>query len=801
MDKLFQDIAFALRTVARNPGFAATAIVTLSLGIGSNVAIFGLTNTMMFKTMPFPDAHELVMVYETTPDYFQIDLSAQNYRDFSRQQSTLAAMAMFDNDSFTLLSGGEPARIEGLRTTASFFDVLGIEPAAGRLFTEAEDRPGGDRVVLISHRLWRDRFGSDPQTLGSSISLQGELHTVIGIMPPDFNFPNNEELWTPLAMDYANEPRASHGFDAIARLAPGITLEQADAELSGIAAQLAAEYPESNEGFGTTIRSLREEEIGDERILVYVLSGVVGFVLLIACANVAGLMLARAGGRQREIAVRTALGAGRGRLVRQLLTESLMLAVVGGGIGMLLGALGSSLIIASFPPNVPTWLDFSFDGTVYGFTVAVTLITAVLFGFVPALRSSGGAPGASLQQSSRAMAGRGRSRLRAALVVAEVALAMILLIGAGLMMRAYVHLNTINPGFEVADLLTFRVSLPEPDYPENGDRVRFFDELLEEVAAVPGVTAAAGTTLLPVGSFSGTYFGIEGNESEGTGTLPVVTYATVSPGYIGTLGIPLLQGRAFRQGDGAEGSPEVLLVTREANDRFWPGESAVGKRVKFGPTGDPDSEWKTVIGVVDNIMQIGIGADDFPGVYVPYEQRPAAGLNLTIRLGAAPGDVMPAIRDRVWAIDPDLPVFNVMTMAERIAQQDWEQKLFTRIFGTFAIIALMLASVGLYGLISYSVAQRTAEIGVRMALGADRRSVIRMVVRQSIVLVGLGLGIGLVGAFGITGVLDSMLVGVSATDPLTFGTIFAVLVAVAATASYVPALRATRVDPVRALRE
>ncbi len=802
MDKLMQDIALALRTIVRSPSFAVTAIVTLSLGIGANVAIFSLSNTMLFKSLPYPDGERLVGLWETMPErgFDQLSLSPLNYVDWREQQGVFTDIAVYRNASFTLLEGGEPERIEGLRASAALFDVLGIDAAEGRIYGESEDRPGGPRVAVISHGLWTRRFGGDPTVVGTSISLDGEPHTLIGIMPPGFNFQSDEHVWVPLALDAAQTNRSSHNLSGIARLRDGVSVEQATAEVSGIAARLAQAYPESNTGFGALVLSLREQEIGDERILLYVLSGVVGFVLLIACANVANLTLARASSRRRELEVRAALGAGRGRIIRQLLTESLVLSTVGGAIGLLVGAAGKNMIVAAFPADVPTWLNWSFDANVIGFLVGVTLLTGVLFGFVPALQASGGNPGGSLRSGARAAGSRGRSWLRGGLVVAEVALAMILLIGASLMIRAYVNVSAVDPGFDPDALLTLRVALPDTKYEQEEAQTSFFEELIDRVGALPGVDAAAATTLLPVGSFQGTYLGVEGSQPDESGVLPVVTYAEVSPGYIETMRIPVTEGRSFDRRDGAAGTPEVLLVTNTAAERFWPGENALGKRVKFGSTDDPESAFKTVIGVVGDVMQTGIGDSIFPGVYVPMRQSPAATMTLVLRAGGDTATTVAGVRDTLRQIDAALPIYDVTTMHERIAQDDWEQKLFTRIFSAFAMIALVLASVGLYGLVSYSVAQRTREIGVRMALGADRGSVVRMVVRRGMKLTAAGLVIGLLGAWGVTRVIGSLLFGVSPTDPVTFGGIFLVLAVVAAVASYLPARRATRVNPVAALR-
>ena len=804
MDKLLQDFRYALRTVARNPGFAATAVLTLSLGIGANVAIFAFTNTMLFKPMPYPRSEELVRISSQAPSrgFDDFDISAPDYLDWREQQTVFTEIAAYDDGAYNLLSGGDPERVNGLAVTASLWKVLDVEPILGRVFTEQEDEPGADRVVVLGHGLWTRRFGSDPALVGEKIVLQGEPYTVIGIMPPLFTFDHLEELWVPLALDPALLNRGSHNVEGIGRLRSGVDLGQAYVEMSGISARLEEAYPETNEGFGVLLEPLREAEIGDERILVYVLSGVVGFVLLIACANVANLMLARASGRQSELAVRAALGAGRGRLVGQLLTESLLLATAGGAIGAILGLVGKNLIVSAMPTgSVPLWLTWEFDARVYAFMFAVTLVTVFLFGFVPALRASRADVGSTLKDEGRAAGNRRKSWMRGSLVVAEVALALVLLIGAGLMMRAYLNVQGMSAGFDPDGLLTARVTLPEADYEDGPARARFFEAMLERVEALPTVEAASVTSLLPVGSFSGAYLGIEGNDSENLADLPIVAYTRVSASYLETMRIPLLQGRGFERRDGAEGTPEVLLVSRDAAHRFWPEESPVGKRVKFGPTNDPDSGWKTVVGVVDDVMQFGLGEDPFPGVYVPYKQSPVASMAIVARTDGDPGAVVAALRQEVWAVDDNLPVYLVQTMQARIDQDDWEEKLFTMVFGAFAVIALALSSVGLYGLVAYSVAQRRREIGIRMALGADRHNVVRMVVRQGMKLVVIGLVIGLVGALGITRVIASLLIGVSPTDPLTYSTIALTLAAVAFAASYLPARRATRVDPVRALRE
>ena len=804
MDKLLQDFRFALRTVARNPGFAATAVLTLALGIGANVAIFAITNTMFIKPMPYPEAGELVTIWSNAPSrgWDQIDISPLDYLDWREQQGVFTDIAAYSDGAYNLLNGGDPERIDGLAATASLWTVLGVQPIHGRVFTEEEDRPGGENVVVLSHGLWERRFGSDPELVGDKIILQGEPFTVVGIMPPPFSFDHMEQLWVPLRLDRAELDRATHNINAIARLREGRGLEEAYVDMSGIAARLAEAYPDTNEGMGVFMQYLREDEIGDERILLYVLSGVVGFVLLIACANVSNLMLARASGRQQEIAIRTALGAGRVRLIGQLLTESSLLASVGGAIGVFLGVWGKNLIVSSFPAGtVPIWLDWDFDGLAYAFLVGVTLVTGLLFGFVPALHASRADVGSTLKDSGRASETRRKSWMRGSLVVAEVALALVLLIGAGLMMRAYLNVQRMNPGFDPEGVLTAWIALPETDYQEDAAKARFFDEVVDRVRALPGVEGAAATSMLPVGSFSGVYLGIEGSDSTEVSDLPIAAYTQVTDGYFETMRIPLLEGRAIRRGDGAEGTPSVVLVSREAAERFWPEESPLGKRVMFGPTNNPEGVWKTVIGVADDVMQFGIGDPIWPSVYVPHAQSGPSSMSVVARASGDPATLVAALREQVWAVDDNLPLYRIQTLHQRIALDDWEEKLFTGIFGTFAVIALVLASVGLYGLVSYSVTQRTHEIGIRMALGADRGNVVKMVVHQGMRLVIIGLVIGLVGALGVTRVISSLLIGVSPTDPLTYASIAITLAAVTFAASYLPARRATRVDPVRALRE
>ncbi|HVG17675.1 MAG TPA: ABC transporter permease, partial [Blastocatellia bacterium] len=677
--------------------------------------------------------------------------------------------------------------------------ILGVAPIQGRTFTAEEDRPDHDTVVILSHGLWQRRFGSDPEVVGRTITLNNRPRTVIGIMPPGFKFPEVADVWLPLALDTRRYTRTDHGLSAIARLKPGVTPAQAQAEMSAIAARIEEQNPVTNQGLGVNVFNLRDGLTGDYRQALMILLGVVGFVLLIACANVANLLLARASARQKEVALRAALGANRWRLFRQLLTESLLLGVIGGALGLVLTLWGLDMLLAAIPIKFPFWMKFSLDGRVIGFTVGISLLTGLVFGVVPALGASKPNLNEILKEGGRTATSAGRRRLRNLLVVAEVALSLVLLAGAGLMMRSFLRLQQVNPGFNPQNVLTTQVNLPRARYPQPENRIAFFQQLLERVRVQPGVEAVGAISNLPLsGSRWGRSLTVEGRPVLSVGEAPMINHCVITPNYFRAMGIPILTGRDFAEAD-SQDAPKVTIIDERLAREYWPDESPLGKRIRFGPP-ENNEPWHTIVGVVGEVRHERLDLATRKTVYIPYPQIPVGSMTLALRTATAPENLMGATRSQVSGIDSDQPVTNEMTMAEILSKSVWQPRLYTILFGIFAGVALVLASVGIYGVMSYSVTQRTHEIGIRMALGANRGDVMRLVVGHGMLLALAGVGIGLGAAFALTRLMTSLLFGVSATDPATFIAIAILLTGVAAAACFVPAHRATKVDPMIALR-
>jgi predicted permease len=806
----WQDLRYGLRVLLKNPGFTAVAVIALALGIGANSAIFSVVNTVLLRPLPYKDPDRLVMVWEENAKagYPRDTPAAANYIDWRDQNQVFEGMAAIADQSFNLTGAGEPERIEGRRVSASLFPLLGVEPHLGRALLPEEDQPGGNRVVVLSHGLWQRRFGSDAKIIGQPLTLNGESYEVVGVMPPHFQFPTREdELWVPIAFtpqQAAN--RGNHYLQVVARTKPGVTLEQAQAEMSTIAARLRQQYPEQNTDLGATVTPLHEHVVGDIRPALLVLLGAVGFVLLVACANVANLLLARAAARQKEIAVRIALGASRLRLVRQFLTESVLLAVLGGVVGLLLSVWGVSLLKTFIPENISQARAITIDARVLGFTVLVSLLTGLIFGLAPAVQASNFNLNETLKEGGRdSAAGSRGNRIRALLVVAEVAVSLVLLIGAGLLINSFLRLRSVDPGFRADNLLTMSIVLPQQKYPDAARRAAFYTELVSRIEALPGVKSAAVTNWIPL-VFQGDSIGfsIEGrpDPAPGQGRRPTVVTRVVHPHYFRTMGIQLLRGREFGEQDGAE-SPAVAVVSETMARRHWPGEDPTGKRITPGPatSTDPD-DWVTIIGVAQDVRQFELGADPKPQMYVPYAQgwSSFAPRHLVVSTAVEPLSLAATVRQTVWEIDKDQPVSDIRTMEEVLSESLARQRFSMLLLGIFAAVALALAAVGIYGVMSYSVAQRTHEIGIRMALGAQRGDVLKLAVGQGLKLVLIGVALGLAAAFVLTRVMASLLFGVSATDPATLVTISLVLIGVAVLASYIPARRATKVDPMVALR-
>jgi predicted permease len=803
---IWQDLRYGLRALRKRPGFTAVAVITLALGIGANTAIFSVVNTILLRPLPYKDPDRLVMVWEdaTKHGYPRDTPAAANFVDWREQNKVFEGMAAVADQSFNLTGVGDPERLDGKRVSANLFGLLGVEPVLGRGFLPEEDAPGAGRVAVLSHGLWQRRFGADPAVVGRALDLNGQSYTVVGVMPPAFQFPSPDvQLWVPIAFTQQQAAsRGNHYLQVVARLKPGVGVEQAQAEMSTIASRLQQQYPEQNTDLGAAVVPLHEQVVGDIRPALLILLGAVGFVLLVACANVANLLLARAAARQKEIALRVALGASRARLVRQFLTESLLLAALGGVVGLLLALWGVNLLKAFVPDSISQVKAIAVDVKVLGFTLLVSLFTGFVFGLAPATQASNFNLSETLKEGGRDAISSGRGkRIRSALVVAEVAVSLVLLVGAGLLINSFLRLRSVEPGFRADNLLTMGVVLPAQKYPDHARRAAFYDELLRRVEAVPGVKSAAVTNWIPlVKQGDSTSITVEGRPAPEPGKELIAVTRVVSPDYFKTMGIQLSRGRAFDASQDRADSPGAVVVSETAARRYWPGEDAVGKRLSIGNPENPD-DWLTVVGVANDVRQFQLDADPKPQMYLTYAQ---AGFfvprNLVVSTSVEPLSVAVAVRNAVWGIDRDQPVSNVRTMEDVLSDSIARQRFSMLLLGIFAAVALLLAAVGLYGVMTYAVAQRTREIGVRMALGAQAGDVLKLVVAHGLKLALAGVALGLVAAFVLTRLMSSLLFGVSPTDPATLATISLVLVAVALLASYIPARRATKVDPLIALR-
>ncbi|HEX7318320.1 MAG TPA: ABC transporter permease [Pyrinomonadaceae bacterium] len=805
---LKHDLRYGARMLWKNKGFTTVAVVALALGIGANSAIFSVVNTVLLRPLPYKEPERLVMVWEDDAKHgFPNDTpAAANYHDWREQNQVFEGMAAMADQSFNLTGAGDPERINGKRVNANLYELLGVAPLHGRTFAAEEDRPGANKVVLLSHALWQRRFGSDVGIVGKTLTLNGEAHTVVGVMPVGFHFPDRDaDLWVPIAFTQQEEAnRGRHYLEVVARMKPNVTLEQARAEMSTIAARLQQQYPEQNTDLGASVVPLHEHLIGDIRPALFVLLGAVGFVLLVACANVANLLLARSAVRQKEIALRTALGASRMRLVRQFLTESVLLAALGGVFGLLLSVWGVTLLKSFIPENISQVKAIAVDARVLGFTLLVTLLTGLIFGLAPALQASRFNLNETLKEGGRdAASARGGNLVRGLLVIAEVAISLVLLIGAGLLINSFLRLRGVDPGFRTDKLLTMGVVLPQQKYPDHARRTAFYTDMIRRVESLPGVRSASVTNWIPLvrqGDSIGVTIEGQPVPVPGQGKLPILMTRVVSPHYFGTMGINVLEGRVFEEGRDRVDSPCVLVIGETVARKFWPGESAVGKRIAPGV---PESaeDWCQIVGVVNDVKQVELAGETKPQAYLTYEQAGFfAPRYLVVKTEGDPVALAGTVRKTVWEVDKDQPVSNVNTMESVLSESIARQRFTTLLLGIFAGVALVLAAVGIYGVMSYSMAQRTREIGIRMALGAQKRDVLKLAVGQGLKLVTIGVALGLVGALLLTRLMSSLLFNVSATDPATLIVISLILIAVALLASYIPARRAAKVDPLIALR-
>ncbi|HVG21515.1 MAG TPA: ABC transporter permease [Blastocatellia bacterium] len=802
METIIKDLRFAIRMLSKNPGFTVVAVIALALGIGANTAIFTVVNAILLRPLPFKDPARLVMTYGMDPKIGQdrIPLSVADYLDWRSQNQVFESMAAFSDNSFNFTSGETPEQVRGARVTADFFAVLGAQAEMGRTFQPEEDRPGADPVVVVSGGFWRRQLGARPDVIGQQINLNSRAYTVVGVMPASFSFPEEVVLWTAQSLD----PPARRGpyfMWGLGRLRPGATVAQARMEMDTVARRIQQETRSTQNDWTLTAVSLTEQIVGNVRTELLLLLAAVVFVLLIASANVANLLLSRAAAREKEIAIRSALGASRGRLVRQLLTESLLLAFVGGAVGLLLALWGVDVLVALSPNNIPRLNEVAVDGRVFGFTLLVSLSSGILFGLAPALYSSRLNLNESLKEGGRgASESFGRRRLRSALVVAEIALSLMLLIGAGLMIKSFVRLQGVNPGFNPENILTMQISLPGAKYSETSKTSTFYQQLLTRVESLPGVQSAGLAFSLPPDLLEvSDNYAVEEHPTPPGESDPIAPVNFVSTTFFKTLGIPLVSGRFFTDDDNPN-SPDVVIISEAMAKRYFGSESPLGKRFKQGGLDRTANPWMEIVGVVGDVKYSGLAAKPEPAYYLAHRQATLRSMYLVVRTASDPASLAPAIRGEVWALDKEQPVARVRTMEELLSRSVSQPRFRTLLISVFAATALLLAAVGIYGVISYSVAQRTHEIGIRMALGARQGSILKMIVGQGLRLALIGTGVGLAGAYLTTRVLSSLLFGVSATDTLTFVGIPLLLTGVVLLASYVPARRATKVDPLTALR-
>ncbi len=799
----------------KQPGFTLVAIITLALGIGANTAIFSVINGVLLKSLPFPEPERLVAMTESSKEVPVMSVAYPNYLDWQARQTVFENMAARVPAGGVITGDGEPERVIGRFVTASFFPTLGVRPQVGRFFDEEEDKPGAERVMVLSHGLWQRHFGGNQEVIGKAIRYNGESWTVVGVMPAGFDFYGqtnlNNDFFIPLgrltAQDFMQD-RQSHPVMVTARLKQGVTIEQAHAEMKTIAAQLENQYPESNAGNSINLTSFMDDYVGDVRTALLVITAAVALVLLIACANVANLLLARAASRQKEIAVKTALGASRGRIVRQLLTESVLLAIAGGALGLLLAVWGVEVLVKLDPDSLPRIEDITIAPRVLGFTALVTLVTAVIFGLAPALQTSKVNLNNTLKEGGRQSGGgAGLYRLRGALVVAEVALSLVLLVGAGLLVKSFRQLMDVDAGFDARNVMTMRLRLPDAKYAELSQSTGFLKEVMRRVSTLPNVEQVSVGSGFPLGRGSESGYWIEGQpQPQHPGDWSVAIRQSVSESYHQALGIALLTGRYFNEHDTAD-SPPVVLVDEDFVRRHFPNNAmsdAIGKRLRFGGEGEP---WREVVGVVRHARHYGLDEEARAEIYRPWLQmnsRSAAdfarAMDLIVKTSNEPESIVAAIKREVQALDPEQPLGNVRTLESLLAQSVAPRRFSLLLLGVFAFVALLLGAVGLYGVMSYAVTQRTREIGIRMALGAQKGDVLRLVIRQGLMLSLIGVAVGLAASLALTRLMESLLFDVSATDPATFAVIAALLTTVALVACYIPARRATKVAPMVALR-
>ncbi len=799
MQTLLQDLRYGARMLLKQPSFTAVAVLTLALGIGANTAIFSVVNAALLRPLPYDHAEQLVMVYARTKSQARNFVSWPELRDWQAQNQSFSALAAFVPQSVNLTGRAEPGRVIGGFITANFFDLLSVKPALGRALLKGEDEAGAARVAIVNHVVWRDRFGADPNLIGQSLTLNGQLFTVVGIMPEGFRAPYSEvDIWLPLQTHPGFSPdRKANGLEVIGRLKPGVTLQQAQTEMATVAARLAQQYPETNTERGVNLIELQTLLVEGLKRNLLIMFAAVGFVLLIACANVANLMLSRAVTRQREMALRAALGASRARLVRQILTESLLLSLLGGALGLLLGKWGMDALATNSAVTLPPGVTVSLDVYVFGFAFGLALLTGALFGLWPALRLSRPDLNSTLKAGGKgATGGTGSNRVRDLLVVVQVALALVLLVGAGLMTRTLLNLIGVQSGFAANNLLTLEYRVPRNKYPDAEQQWRFHEQVVATVKALPGVQAAAAIFTIPHGAESGTTtFARPELATPPAEQMPQAQTNRADANYFQAMGIQIHKGRVFTGQDQLH-TPPVVVINQTMAQRFWPNEDPVGKAVNV----DFPKLTATVVGVVADVKHNSLDEAAQPQLYLSFAQNPHIFASLVVRTTGEALSFSNAVRGAIWAVDSDQPVWKVRTMEWLLARSIGSQRLIMQLLIALSLLALMLAAIGIYGVLSYSVSQQTRDIGVRLALGAQPRDILRLVLRHGLALTLLGVAIGLAGSWALTRLMSGMLYGVAAADPLTFTGIAGLLTSVALVACWIPARRATKVSPMIALR-
>jgi len=804
MLNMMKDVRFALRSLRQRPGFAALIVITMALGIGANTAIFSVISGVLLKSLPYREPDRIMFVLEKNESRSKglLTMSSLNYRDLRDQSHSFQVMAGRRQFAASLTSGDKPERILGELATSGYFDVLGTTPLLGRGFSPDDEKLGAAPVAVISDGLWKRRFGADPSIIGHSITMDGKTVTIIGVMPADYR--PGIEFWAPLMINYEGADRDFHDTAVVGRLAPGVSLAQAQAEMSSIAAHLAEQYPEFNTGWDAIVVPMHDQIVSSIRPALLILLVAVGLVLLIACSNVANLLLARVATREREIAIRIALGAGRPGLARYIMTESLLLSLLGGAAGVLIAAWGTGLLVNLNRKGIPLANEVSIDWRVLSFAIGVSLLSGVIFGLFPSLQMARANLCDSLKESGRSLAGnRQARRLRGGLVVVEVALSLVLLVAAGLSIRSFGKLTRVHAGFDPDDLLSFQLFLPSAQYPNESSQLAFQKQVISRLSEIPGVKSAAAASVVPIASPGPSFiFWAEGHPLPAPHDAPIASYRVVSPGYFATMGIPLLTGREFSDAD-LKASLQAGVINKEMAERMWPGEDPVGKRFSVGVPLDPKDEvqWITVVGVVGGVKQTSLDAEPGMEMYQPLAQAPFPNMSFVVRTSLDPGSIAEPVRGLVASLNSELPVTNLRSMDEILYDSLAPYRFNMLLLAIFGLAALVLSAVGVFGVISYSVSNRVQEIGIRMALGASSGQVGRLIVGEALILTAIGLVVGFVLSLWSMHLMSGLLFNVGSADGLTTASVAALLAAVALVAAYVPARRAMRVDPMIALRQ